>query len=1017
MEILHEGLSLFFPKAHIDITFFYPGSSEPEMTYPEKEIWRFPKAEKEAVLETLATLVTQSPDSPYLYLENRASLPFVDQTKFLTDQKIHNFACEDMLILPIVEESKQVIGMIMVHMWHQHVPVSTLPEFSQRITQATEYVKAAALATTNLVMHQKIEQWASDKQIIQSQRYEDKEGLRKRVLELTALCEITTILAQSTGDARVISKVVAALQKVQMLEVVSLILTITDPPEMMTIANVKIEEEALHQLQSQAFKVYQGHKGVPIEMEKLKIGMESNTPVEGFVTVAPKPTHSTHRVLEFEGECIGVLSVSLKDEDPDHLHFLQTVAQQLALHFGALHRQKIVQRSKLESLVSSMPEGVIVIDAKQQIEMMNDMSKILLDLPHEPAPNIEQLETRLIELGLYHHYKACLKDAIPASNLEIQSGDKALLVNIGPVGDQNRHHLGTILVIRDFTEIQKSNRIKAQRLEVVSQANRIIRSVAELDNLLPVIMDYILYIANTDMGSIMIKKDEQFVTRVHSNFPGKILKYYRFQNGECIADHVIKTHDIVYVDNYTQNTAVQPNPRVLLDYYICLPVVIKNDLLAVINIAQKYGNTKLKLTQEDIMTFDAIASLIGTAIYNAILYQEALLKQRQDEELRVANEIQGKLLPRVVPALNQAKLGAISIPTKDIGGDYYDFIALENGNIGIIIADIVGKGVSAGLFMAMLKSIACTHLQNTTSPKEAVTKMNEILLKEPVMEKFVPLFYGIYDNKNRTFTYCNAGHEPAIFLSQDKVSLLDTEGLPLGSLSESTYTEKELKLKDGDIVFMYTDGLVESRSVDGQELGHEHMIKWLKKHQDLSAQELINQLFIHTNRFTAGAPAHDDITMVLLKAELTEKDAHPVKIEKYKFNSEKTHIRTIRDHAEKIAKHMGFDADNVFSIKLAINEAHANVIEHTYGGVPTGEIVFHFCVFHDRLEIMIKDFAPGTDQHTILASKNLDQLEGSGFGVFLMYSVMDQVEYRRSDKVGTELWMTKYLKNKDKKGK
>jgi phosphoserine phosphatase RsbU/P len=519
-------------------------------------------------------------------------------------------------------------------------------------------------------------------------------------------------------------------------------------------------------------------------------------------------------------------------------------------------------------------------------------------------------------------------------------------------------------------------------------------------------------VANAEMGAIQLLSGRNFQTRVHSNFPDKIRREYKFISGETVSEYTAKTRNICLIENYLHNPKVNHQVKILIDSYICIPIMAKDQSIGLLNIARRYGTDQQQWSQDDITTLTTITNLSGTAIYNAILYQETLKKQKLDQELKIANEIQTKLLPEVIPQPPGASIGAISVPAREIGGDYYDFFELENGHIGICIADIVGKGVPAGLYMAMLKSILHTHLMSIFSPKEALEKINALLFRDPVIQKFVPLFYAIFDPAEKTLTYANAGHEPAVLFRDGHHLQLDTDGFPLGGLAESCYEEKTLDLKEGDTLLLFTDGFIESRNAKGLRFDIDQAQALVNQTPDISSTVFLDKLYTQLKQHLDPIEASDDVTVVSIRmnTSFTTKEESPIRVKKMRVTSAKRFVKRIRLETESIATEMGFSEEDIFNLKLAINEAQANVIEHAYFGSEKGDILFEFRVFSDRLEVLIKDFGPGMGSKTIKGEDHLDELEGSGLGVYLIKTMMDNVKYNRTSKVGTELCLTKYLK-------
>ena len=209
--------------------------------------------------------------------------------------------------------------------------------------------------------------------------------------------------------------------------------------------------------------------------------------------------------------------------------------------------------------------------------------------------------------------------------------------------------------------------------------------------------------------------------------------------------------------------------------------------------------------------------------------------------------------------------GAVSIPAREIGGDYYDFFSLENGRVGIVVADIVGKGIPAALFMVMFKSIMQSNILRIFSPKEALIQMNQILYEDKVINKFVPAFYGILDPETCEFRYCNAGHEPPILYSQGVFSALDTGGSPLGAWPSDEFEERGITLAEGDMVAIFTDGIIEARNEEGSDFGHERLKTFLGEHANQNATDIVAGLYQVVDRYMNNQEQHDDLTVVVIQ--------------------------------------------------------------------------------------------------------------------------------------------------------
>ena len=293
--------------------------------------------------------------------------------------------------------------------------------------------------------------------------------------------------------------------------------------------------------------------------------------------------------------------------------------------------------------------------------------------------------------------------------------------------------------------------------------------------------------------------------------------------------------------------------------------------------------------------------------------------------------------------------------------------------------------------------------------------LNELLAKDPVITKFIPIFYGILNTETNTFTYTNAGHEPGLFISNNQCKLLDTEGFPLGGMEDTVFEEKKINLNPNDIIFLFTDGIIESKNKRGAIFGLDRVKQLLKKNVGLKPDQIIREITESAKEFSHLNQMEDDMTMVCIKHSKTKQNKstesvvlHQSEIE---VTSAKTDVKKVRQYIEDICKKNKIKKSIVFDIKLAVDEAQSNIIEHVYFGKTDGKIILATKIYQDRLEITLIDFGHSVHQKTIKNKKHhLKELEGSGLGVFLINTLMDKVIRKEIPNVGNELILIKKLK-------
>ncbi|MFQ5627281.1 MAG: PP2C family protein-serine/threonine phosphatase [bacterium] len=244
---------------------------------------------------------------------------------------------------------------------------------------------------------------------------------------------------------------------------------------------------------------------------------------------------------------------------------------------------------------------------------------------------------------------------------------------------------------------------------------------------------------------------------------------------------------------------------------------------------------------------------------------------RLQKELEIARRVQLGLLPKEQPALSGFDISGICIPALEVGGDYFDFITLGNGELGIAVGDVSGKGVPAAIYMTLTKGILQSHAESTLSPKQVLSKVNNLMYRTIERSWYVSMFYAVLDSGKRTLRYARAGHNPAIMLNKQRgePQLLQTAGiglgLDIGEIFTKTLVEGELKLEAGDTLVFYTDGFTEAMNGNGEEFGEDRFLDLLDGDENGSAEGLLKKTISSVREFAGNAPQHDDMTMVVLK--------------------------------------------------------------------------------------------------------------------------------------------------------
>ncbi len=246
---------------------------------------------------------------------------------------------------------------------------------------------------------------------------------------------------------------------------------------------------------------------------------------------------------------------------------------------------------------------------------------------------------------------------------------------------------------------------------------------------------------------------------------------------------------------------------------------------------------------------------------------------RMQKELEIAKKVQLGLLPKEKPQRKGFDIAGVSYPALEVGGDYFDFIGLDNGNLGIAIGDVSGKGVPAAIYMTLTKGILQSHAEHDLSPKHVLSKVNSLMYRTIEKSWYVSMFYAVLEVETKKLRFSRAGHNPAIVFHTDgsEPQMLQPAGIGLGleygDIFTQTLVESEIQLTPGTTLVFYTDGFTEAMNADGEEFGEDRFLEILSTYKNGSAEGLLQHALTEINKFVDGFPQHDDMTMVVLKVQ------------------------------------------------------------------------------------------------------------------------------------------------------
>jgi sigma-B regulation protein RsbU (phosphoserine phosphatase) len=285
-----------------------------------------------------------------------------------------------------------------------------------------------------------------------------------------------------------------------------------------------------------------------------------------------------------------------------------------------------------------------------------------------------------------------------------------------------------------------------------------------------------------------------------------------------------------------------------------------------VGVLRVYTETEKSFSQLQINLLKAVAAQAGAAIENTRLHVEAVEAQRLEEQVRMAADVQLRMVPHTPPEVNGIELATVYEPCYELGGDLYDFFPLPYDNLGLVIADVSGKGVPASLIMATVRASLRAQVDNLYYIDEVVRRINVMLCRDTTTSEFVTLLYGVVDAPNRRLTYCNAGHPPGMLLRDGVVSELATGNMVLGVSKDEAYTQSILELESGDTLLLYTDGLSDAMNFEQKTFGRERVVRALMQGGE-TAEVVAQNVLWEMRKFVGMSKRTDDVTMIVVRVK------------------------------------------------------------------------------------------------------------------------------------------------------
>jgi phosphoserine phosphatase RsbU/P len=417
-------------------------------------------------------------------------------------------------------------------------------------------------------------------------------------------------------------------------------------------------------------------------------------------------------------------------------------------------------------------------------------------------------------------------------------------------------------------EENKRLRLAVEELSVLNDIATAIASTQSLDELANLIIQKCVKHLKVEQGAVMLLDEQDQKNPFHTMVrkQDSDLKVLPFRFDAQLAGWMIKNKTPLLINDFIRDQRFRDvaSAGMSLRSLLSVPLLLKGRLIGLISVFNKKTDPEFSLDDQRLLAI--IAAQSAQVIENARLYQEEQALFRLQEEMRLARDIQMNLLPTSSPGIVGYDIAGKTIPAKEVGGDYFDYIPLNDQCLAFCLGDVSGKGMPAALLMANLQATLRGQAAREVSCKSCMDRSNRLLFHGTDSTKFATLFYGILNAEQHELCYSNAGHDFPLLFSTGKTPLrLKTGGVVLGFVEDFPYSEAKIKLNQGDLLVLYSDGITEAMNDREEEFGEQRLAQTIHKYITEPAESIIDHILGNVRKHSDTIPQLDDMTLLVIK--------------------------------------------------------------------------------------------------------------------------------------------------------
>ncbi len=428
-------------------------------------------------------------------------------------------------------------------------------------------------------------------------------------------------------------------------------------------------------------------------------------------------------------------------------------------------------------------------------------------------------------------------------------------------------------VLKQLQQLDEENnrlRIAVEELSILNDIAGAITTTQTLEQIVDLMVQKCVKHLKVEQGVVMLLDEKDLDNPFHTMVRKKdtLAEVLPYRLDTQLTGWMMKYKEPLLINDFKSDSrfSLPSQQDIAIQSMLSVPMLLKGRMIGLITVFNK--RQEKCFTAGDQRLLAIIAAQSGQVIENARLYQEEQSLFRLQEEMRLANEIQLNLLPKTPPEIANYDVAGQSIPAKEVGGDYFDYIPIGKTRMAFCLGDVSGKGMPAALLMANLQATLRGQSGRDISCSQCVGKSNYLIFQSTDSKKFATLFYGILDWEKNQLCYSNAGHDNPLLFGQGKDPIrLQTGGIVLGFVPEFSFQEEKIGLETGNVLVFYSDGITEAMNAIEEEFGEHRLIEVVQKNLTETASKIIDLILEGIYSHVGDTPQMDDMTLMIIKRE------------------------------------------------------------------------------------------------------------------------------------------------------